>query len=245
MVPRENPAGRLYHILDQARRVDERKPKRQAWTEALGAGDSSASAVYHYLVLMQDELQETRRCLECIPNLNRELYLKWFPAIEKVLAPASISGNWQQDSRQITDAMLVSLAHCADKLAELHTEEPLENEELDALKRDTEALFKKVSEGSLDPQLRNVILDLLEAIRRAIVEYRIRGARALEDALRQTLGAIVINYPAFRASAEDVELKKFSALLCRLKAMVEKGLRIAALAKPAVDILMLVGKSLP
>jgi len=242
MVKTNNAAGRLYQVLARARAQPKPESTSKVWASVFGLGEDDVIGVYHCLIVMQGVLDEVERELVSIPELNTELYLSCVPQIQKVITPIQLNATWTHYGEHLSESVMTTLAFCADKLAEFASEVPIEPDELNGLQADVDSLFERVERSSLDPLLKEIVLDFLEAIRRAVVEYRLRGARALREVLEATIGAFYTNWDVFQEAKAEDEIRRFMGLLENIQLLVTKALHIKAIATGAVKgVMKLIG----
>ncbi|HVG17678.1 MAG TPA: hypothetical protein VNI02_01395, partial [Blastocatellia bacterium] len=191
MISPNNPAGRLYVILKQFRDNTPTPGDRnlpwlaQFFKIQTNETDSQASEVIHRLIELQKLVDETIQAITNIDLPDPEPYLRPFPQIKKSLnyLLMNLQGLWAAYHKEIMKIDLGALEFCSTKLMEYPTEKPIQQADLDAILDDVQVLFDDVNKEGMPPDLREFILDSLEAIRRAIAEYRIRGVERLREAI--------------------------------------------------------------
>jgi len=87
----------------------------------------------------------------------------------------------------------------------------------------------EVWKGTLDEELKWVVTDLLEAVRRSIREYRIRGAEGLRKELALCVGTLVQNHALFKAHEDKEEVSRFGRIISKLNAIVTFALKLKEL----------------
>lgn len=136
---------------------------------------------------------------------------------------------------------MLNLAHCAEALS-CYDEKPIDDNELTSLDNDIADLFNKVSDGTIDPELRIIILDLLEAIRRSISEYKIRGANGIRDHLAYCLGKVLQNKDLFIDNNDSEEVKSWWKIFARADNMTTVALNLISIGTTAINFLAIYQK---
>src|SRR6185369_17627636 len=165
MVNHNNQAGRLHKILTEAVNQPENIPTFQVWANVFNIDPQDKSSIFQMLVLLQEISDDIKHKISGDSQLNSKLLLSQHAQIERVVKATNIDASWASYKPHLDLAVMLNLAHCADALSR-YDEKPLDGDDLANLYNDITELFDKVSDGKIDPTLRDIILDLLEAIRR-------------------------------------------------------------------------------
>lgn len=212
-----NAARRLYEILTLARAQDANKPAREVWALAFGVPPTDRAAIFRGLAHLIDLVDEVTYSIRAIPNLDYELYLAHLPAIRKGIGLMQLDGNWEPELRVLTEAAIQSLLFSSDRLRQTQPERKLTPDTLAELAKDVDALFQVVLESDIDEELRRILLACLESFRRAVVEYRIRGAGGLRDAALKTIAELSV-------ARDKSWVPRFSKLLMKVNDLVAKAM---------------------
>ncbi len=236
MNPTTNPAARLLNILRRARAVpDGGHTIRHMWCAAFGLPETDLPSLYRALLAMQELVDKVEARVRQQPSLNSQVYLENTPTIREVLAASNLDASCQVVQRRLTADLLKDLVFCGEILALTDPEEAVSEEDIQWIQAEVGDLFDGVAASGLPGELRDPLLDLLEAMRRAIAAYRIRGAAALREALATGLGEIMRLYAE---AGGDMEVQKepvvvrTKAFLARLDGIVGKALKY----KPLVEL---------
>ena len=141
-----------------------------------------------------------------------------------MLLSPKLSARWSEWYGRVPGEAFFNLEVCSDTLSKIYKEKEIDEKELKKLKDDIGKLYEKVyASTSLNEYLRTLILDQLELIRRAILEYRIRGVTGLRESLTTSLGEVHLNMPLFnQASRETEEVKGFLKVLSVIHRLTQK-----------------------
>lgn len=193
--PKTNPATRLLLLLRDALQAQNSERANVVWGRILGCDPDDEILLLSRLESLQGLWIETVSAVhQHTDDQNRGLYTRSFEPIRRAISALNLSAGWEQYHRYLTPEVLLGLEHVADHLRRVGyvDEQRLQgvDEKLSALDRDVAALVNDVQNSAFEPPLRQYLLDGLEAIRRGIAEYRIRGAEGLDKALRASLGSL-------------------------------------------------------
>lgn len=223
--PKTNPAGRLYHLLKAAGPKGDKKKFGEVWAEVFGIDAKDREQLLVSLSHIYQQMDEGRKLIEAKPDLPQELLLEPFQKLGKAFSVVNLGGQWGGWKRShLPDGTLRDLQWCAQMLDSHYPESEVDREELSALREDVEQLISKVHKADISAQAKGIILDGLEHVRRSIVEYDLRGADGLKDALEQNLGIIVLRKQELSADSKVWEfVKEWAGKLATLTALVDSA----------------------
>lgn len=234
MVASDNPAGRLVAILEHARKQSGNKKSRDVWGEVFGVEPKdTANLLYMYAQLIQ-LIRTAKDAVEQVDDVDHSIYLKPFSKLERVFAKANLEGGWQGTRNEIDDATVVALQFCADMLSRERGEGEIDEELLTELSEGVSELLEMVMASDLPDSLRIVLVENLEAVRRAILEYRLRGAEGLRRALETAIGSLIRHSEEMKKYKEKPSVKRYIEILGRLNEVVAVGLKTRELLAPVV-----------
>ncbi len=245
MVKADNPAGRLYQILDMAKGKEPNKLCRVVWAELFGISSDDVFNLFYYLRQIQQLSQASKELLNQIDGLNIELYMQGFPLIDQILFSTNLDRSWEIWKNILTSGVaLTNLAYCSDAISMKFGEKLIEVEELNTLISEIESLRMSIISGNFDPELTELIIELLIAIRKAIKEYQFRGAYGIRDAVAKCFGTWFINVHRFDKEATNSQekasiLKNIWEFLVRVNVMIALALNLPKLALPIYETVAL------
>ena len=222
-VRKDNPAGRLYHILAAAQDRRGDKTVARVWYEVFDINPPSVPVLFDYLRELQKLVAETKTQLEQVEEASGLNFLKSFDQIETVVHVSNLDGPWQRYKERLnpqSDAM-TRLELGAQALSGRRTEQIIDEDELSQLKGEIESLSEKIIRSdSLNDDLKAFIMEKLEGIRRAIQVYRLRGITNLRKAFEESLGGIIVNRAEFERAKETEEVGWFKRILSKAWSMI-------------------------
>jgi hypothetical protein len=241
MVNHNNQAGRLHKILTAAANQQDGIPTIQAWANVFNIDQQEKSSIFKMLVLLQESTDDIKNKILNLSGVNSELLLSQHGNIEHVVKATNLDAGWNSYKPLLNLAVMLSLAHCAEALSR-YDEKPIEDDELTSLDTDIVELFNKVADGTIDPTLKEIILDLLEAIRRSISEYKIRGASGIRDQLAYCLGKAFYNKELFTNNTDSEEVVSWWKIFARTDNMTTVALNLVSIGTTVINLLAIAHK---
>lgn len=224
-----NAATRLHSILENARAQKADQPGRAAWASVLGLDPNNGREVMKNVLLLGDVLEEIEKSIRENPGRPTDLYLRNFDRLRRALSITNLDGSWGTQAQLLTEAAVGDLAFCSEAIQARQPEFEAPLDSIRMLAAEIEELTTLVAESDIDPELRTVILVCLEALRRAVAEYRIRGASALRDAVKNSLAELLLVADVVKSEHQKTPVVKFLSLLAMADQVVTKVWKYKAL----------------
>ena len=237
-----NLFGRICDILSQVighqHKWGEDSSASVIWIEALDLGDQTK--LDNLLCDLISAIRSHERMVIGEDRINRDLHLKYIERVKRGLLSVE-SGTWKQFCATFDSATLDTLLALTEGSLGLWGEEDLPNEELANLQREVEGIINQVLESSLDDELKRVLVGGLEAVRQALLSYRIFGAQGIRDALNKNI-AFLLQYreelkKAYQCQGGEV-LPLWIELLKKLDVVLVNAPKIKQLVEPAARLLL-------
>lgn len=246
-VKTDNPAGRLYTLLKQAKALNNNSGYA-TWghifniplTKSKNSIDDDAMVeIIHRVMQLKELVVEVEDKLGKIEGINLSLYLTPFGRIKNALKATNLNlGNYVETLRPITDGDLTILIFCSEELAKHYSEQRVNEDTLKGIIEEVTKLFNEVTKSDLPPELKVFILDQLEVIRRGISEYQIRGIERLRETLGELVGAILVKRETLEVTKDQPEVRKFGTIVQHLMSAV-------TFASDATTLIAAVSRFLP
>lgn len=227
MVKLDNPAGRLHEILTDARNCAN-MGILAVWERVLKAQPGNKTDIIRRILLMQELFDDVKNRIECIDGINMELYLSRFPELEAVVKATNLDAGWDGLKPYLNDAAMLSLAHCAEILSN-YGENLIDDSEMNELLENIDELSEKLRTGIIDKPLKDILLDLLETMRRAITEYRIRGAEGMKREFAYCLGILSQNHSQLIEEKENEAVGMFGKIFNKFNQLISFALKLKEL----------------
>lgn len=238
--PLSNPAGRLFAVLTAAKAKGEDTQTSKVWGEILDAQGDEA-LILERLAMLRRQYELLRSLIASEDGLNSDFYSGQLAAVPTIIHPVHLQGAWSGVKQRLSEGVLLSLSFCSDWLERGQSEREVDSGEIAEIQKLVEDLVHFVLEAEQDYPFRKTLLAALEKIRASLVEYRFRGAQALEDALQLTVGAVVLRKTELRESdgerAAD-EISRLEKIVGRLHVIVGFAKNLGQIAAPVIRALL-------
>ncbi len=225
-----NSAMRLHELLLEMKKEsrDERLI-REVLGKVFEVESSDDSAIWRKIILLDDLFIQVERLITAIPNIGHDRYTRYFPSARKNLVSIALD----QDSKRfvpfqsaLTDVVLQSIEFCGLRILESVHEVQIPANDLSELEVRLSELFDFINDADLEPELREVSLDIVEVLRSAIADYRIRGVAGLEDAIERSVGKLSLYHLRAKKNGKpsnEAHLGKILDLIIKFETVVSKA----------------------
>lgn len=177
-----NPAARLYTVLREAKKQPDNKSIKDVWNSVFIVETDGLIPLLRNLVILSNLVDEVEKEILQL-EVNHDVYLKHFPTIREVLSPSNFHESWQVTKRRLAEEVLGSLEFCSERLNALRPEKNLSKEDLEKISKEVKDLFSLVDKAELPEELRCLLLDVVQMLQSALMQYRIRGVSGLRQEL--------------------------------------------------------------
>lgn len=227
-----NPAGRFYRLLSQAKGNQKNRNVNafKVWAELLEADEKKPWLVLRSLAGVMELPAIIREQIRGVPEIDQSLYLKWVPKVELAFASQRLNGHFHDFIQHIDDATLHGLEFCAECLSRKCPERRANESQLKEIAKDVAELIEEVLASDLPEDLRKFLLEHLNDLNRALQEYRLFGFKPLERAYGAIIsGGLVAPEIIEKAKSKPhgqkfwAVFKKLSVVLMVAKSFVELG----------------------
>lgn len=210
-----NPAGRLYDLLDAARQYPSEEKTRVVWARVFGVSDGDTGVLLNNLADLIDLVHKAKSSIVRLSDIDHKLYLKPFETIEALLANLNFEAHWENWRNRLDDFTLYGLQFGADRLARASGLAPIKDEQLEQLRKELDDLIEHVLESThLPPDVKKIFLRNLEALRQAWIAYRIRGIEGFEYEIERSCGSILLHKDQIKsAPANSTERKIWEGMM--------------------------------
>ena len=247
-----NSVANLYSVLSEAKYTVEGST-RQRLASAFGVSPDDQLAFFHgfaQLFQLLNEAETQMSNLVTLRTLEPNDYLPPFIRIREALTLMSknVEAPWTERRDSIQDVDLTTLRICADFIPSTEQEDVIPADQLAKIASDIDELTEDVVDSNIDRELREIIVNHLQESKRAIVDYRIRGAVRIREAGIFGLGTsilianqISIDQRNGKAVEADVEtkLRKYWAIVNTLLTLASSALKAQPVLEGALKALPL------
>ena len=214
MEVQNNPAGRLYDLLDAARQYPSDEKTKTVWANVLGVPENDNATLLKMMADLIELVRKAKSSIVRLSDIDHKLYLKPFENIESLLCNLNFETHWENWRNSLDERTLYGLQFGADRLARSSETSAIKDDQLETLRTELDDLISHVLESHLPPELKKLFLRNLEALRQAWSTYRIRGLEGLEYELERSCGSILLHKEQIRSSpANSAERKLWEGFL--------------------------------
>jgi hypothetical protein len=210
----ENPASRLLAILSQVRQKPANSILKKVWGDAFGIHESKTFEIFHQLIMLSALVDEVEREIRLVPAIDHKLFLKYFPGIRQMLSISNLDQSWQTAATRLDEATMTSLHFCSESLSRCRPDR-VSTSDLESLRKEIDDLFNGIQASDLNKELKAILSDLAESMRRAVAEYRLRGVLGMREELFLILEKLQRNYQVIEKNKDSQFLKQFWKVFVR------------------------------
>ncbi|MBN8738467.1 MAG: hypothetical protein J0H86_03090 [Xanthomonadaceae bacterium] len=179
------------------------------WAKAFGLepGDPRVFAGLRAVDFMMRKAQDQVSSMPFPGNVGGR-YLEWVKAFQHALSYTSTSTSWRDLYTGFSAARFMRLQDAADWLDVYRTEEVATQQELDELVRSMADLHGEISAADINEEFKRLLLDMVEAMRRALAEYQVSGQSGVADAMGDIMARILSRPDVLKKNAASPWLDK-------------------------------------
>lgn len=236
MLQKDNPARRLYDLLDIARKEEDNLLTREVWAKVLGTTNLHEIYFLQRLVYLHELVEQVKLAFQQIKGTKLvNTYLKYYSNIELATSANNLEAPWSVYKTFLDTESMLNLKHIAEKLSmsDYKIYNKISDDILSDLEKEIIELTEKVHNSLLNNDLRIIILEQLEAIRRSLAEYRIRGVEGMHNVLAYTYGQFIINHKLFEKEKNKEEVVSFGKICFKYANIINGVYRLGELGYEA------------
>jgi hypothetical protein len=117
MIDQNNLAGRLYAILSDASKKNEKEQARKVWADVFGINEKNETEIVRSLLSLQELVEEVHAIIENNPQLNSVLFLKSFPNLRRAVSAQNLTAPWSNYKTGLNQEAITRLEFCAEVLS--------------------------------------------------------------------------------------------------------------------------------
>lgn len=187
---KDNPARRLKSILLETSRYSSVEPTQRIWARFFNLDEQDTVEINRRLLMLVDLFREVKETVERIDPPGITVNLRDLEGFERRILPSNLSQKWTTLSiPQINRA----LEFC-EKVIERNTSyEELDENKHSEFYSGIDGLISKINTSNASHELKRHISEVLDDIKRAILEYQIWGNKGLQQPLLTLVGTVIIN----------------------------------------------------
>ena len=237
-----SPARKLHDIFQQIADLGRSSftpasPMSDVWIKALNIPQGR---LHDSLLETMDLIFRLERLLRQNNVARRDAHLERLQRVKRAIIRLN-SIPWGDFRGEFGDDFVALLELLDNDATDLWGDAPLSDGDLEVLQSEVERLIHDVVESQLSDGLKRIVLDGLEAVRDAIMQYRVGGPEGLRQALDRNTALVARYRTEFEEMREDDHSglwDRWYDLFFRMDGLVSRGLKIKQLAQSSINMLM-------
>ncbi|MCJ7956356.1 MAG: hypothetical protein MUW57_07330 [Pseudomonas sp.] len=165
------------------------------------------------------------------------IFLAPFPSIETMLSRLNLDNQWQASKVHLDEKTMLGLQFGDHALSFHYGKQQFDDELISEFIRQLDELLRQCLDSGLSENLKKLFHRNLEALRHALMVFKISGASGLEDEIDRVNGSIVRHAEEIKASTSDSTNKDFTDkvfdMITKLNESVQMVQNVVALSGPA------------
>lgn len=248
-----NPAGRLYLILEDFRAEDDKQEVDQAWAAVFAISADDFESQIEIREQLQGLVSLTKQGLLTFPQDEQAVLFRPFPDIQKALSyythnAGSIMGEQvSMVQKLLSQSVMDGLWHADKRLAELwpaDSDAQLSRETIEEVLASIQGLRADIIASDIPHAMQQMLLSKLNSLAIALRYYRIFGNEGVYEAAAATTGTVAVYQWLERDElAEDSQsasvLKGIVDVTAKLLSITANLMKIAQIAGPKVQEIIL------
>jgi hypothetical protein len=221
-----NAAFRLHQFLSHARTLSQGGTHQQL-AAVFGLPNGDLVGLLCALAQSTKMVDEVENLVKAIPDENHSMFLRGFDRLKSGLAAATNNSDFNQWKQSyIPQDVIDRLEFCGNLLSKHYSEGEISKDELQEITKQLQEVYDSVLSSNIASDLKLTILELLESIRRAVHEYRMKGVYPLKAALVSATGQLVLH----RAEVVEAGNSKEKPTIDKLFGLLDRVDKVVALA---------------
>lgn len=236
-----NSAGRLLAILQVLKELRGNRSFgsesimsiKDCWVKIFNLKEEDDDYEVHYKMgEVMELINKVRYDIKSLNNEDEEEFLRPINDIAVAFSKVSLESKVSVivDDNKF-EGSLIGLKYCALTLKMERNESPIDEEELENILLEVEQLYDSVTKIELPKQIKVMILNNLDCIRKSIINLKINGIEGLQKAMEASIGSLILNNEAVKESKEGVNIaEKILMIISKL----DQVLRVSKTTKELV-----------
>lgn len=239
METKNNPTGRLLDILVDARSRPDNQSARKVWASVFDCDPANTGEILGSLADLIKLVAEAKEATaQFIPG-DVTLFLAPFSKIESMLSRVHLDTTWQTSKAQLDDNTMSGLAFGNLALIPFYGKNTLSEDSIADFITQLNDLLQQCLASDLPLELQKLFIKNLEALRHALMMYKISGARGLEAELDRAVGSLFRHHEEIKSASTDPQAKAYTTqvfdIISKLNDSVQFIQNAVVLAGPAAN----------
>lgn len=238
----KNPIVELTNILIAMREPHETTTTVDVLATAFKCNAEDLPSIVKGLSSMIQLVKDSKEAAEkFIPGENAR-FIEPFDRINKMLSNMNVSRPWGPSKAHLDQATMSALDFGGYALSQFYPAANPENiSKIREFTTKLDELLEECLNSNLSADLKRLFSRHLEALRDALLKYRLDGSIELDDAMDTIVGSLLRNQETIRAEPKENKeiIDKFFDMLTKANTLVSGYQSAAQLAAPAATALLL------
>lgn len=227
-----NPASRLHAVLSSIGRRQPTEKMQSVWASVFHVDAKDTGEIFRRLAVLPQQVQAAMRQVEEIPGIAHRLHLGPLQKVEAAVSLGSLTENFETFSKRLGAATVSHLEYTADLLRQHTPVTFITPDDQNSLLDKVQALAKDIRASGIEHDLKLALTEYIERIRRALIEYDLRGPEGVMEALDQNVGFLARSVD----NASPAEKSAFEKVRAFLGAGYEALVRTAGAVKAGKEL---------
>lgn len=214
-----NPIRRLEEILNIL--VKNAGSTRTLLSICYEIDPNNTPAMYHALADLIKLADECKAIMEQIAD--NDIYIEPVVKAHKAISNIQLKELGYDSSSLVDKQTMYGLKFSVDCYKNKCGETVINKDQIASLQKDVEELINKLVESNLPSDLKQILCEKLEGIRKAFVSMRISGIEGLKSELESTAGALFLNKDEIIRNNKDENIQGVIGFLDKLNKFVSFG----------------------
>ena len=237
MTENQNPVGRLYEILTAAHGTNAMNVQR-GWALVFNIPAEDIPSLLKAIAGLDELSQRAETIIKNVDDIDHEAYLQYFPNISKAIRTSfSLTNEWNTVRKFLDDATLNNLRLCVDITKDV-IKIFIDQDTLSEIQSKVEELLEQVLSSDIPQDIKQKIIEHLQHIHDAVVNYRLSGPEGLEEATERYLGFLFLHYDVLRKTKFNDYFDSHWDLIKFLVEVLGIGIGALQLLGPAITNLL-------
>lgn len=237
METKNNPTGRLLDILIAAKGHNGNQTTRNVWASVFGRDPADTGVLLEALADLIKLLAEAKSATERFVPGDPTIFLAPFPKVEAMLSQVNLEAAWAGLVPHLDDRVMAGLEFGDHALTAHYGKFPLNSALIDDFTTQLSELLQRCLNTDLPDDLKKLFIKNLEALRHALLVFKISGAKGLEDEIDRVLGSLLRHGEEIKTASSEGKAKVFTMavfdVITKLNEAVQIVQNTATLAAPA------------
>jgi hypothetical protein len=217
MVP-ENPAKKLYSILESISKISSNVGFLDAWAHVFNLEKSNTTEILQKYSSLLELYLSTKTVIENHQRLNTEKNLRYINHIGNGLSNINTSSSIAHLSGHLSGEVMTALYYLSENISFIYdvNAEIISNDQIEEIMNELDELITSITSSDLPVDVKKILTKNLNVIRESLQDYYISGINGVRTALEQSLGSLILNNQVIIPEVEDENVKGVFKVMNRL-----------------------------